>query len=260
MRGRIPSGNGRCASWESSGRRIADAFLGDREKGEGMKRKSGKKEGEAGPGGGKRALPCMFANRALSAKLLEIPGTELHAKLKRSDRRSLSVEVDRNGEILVRAPLRLSERQIHRFLWSRADWIISHQEKRAMEAEQRRSLPPIGTEELRRLADQAEESIPERVRYYAERIGVDYGRIRIRNQQTRWGSCTAAGNLSFNCLLMLCPLEVLDYVVVHELCHRREMNHSPHFWALVEEELPDYRERRDWLRVNGAKLIGRMKG
>ena len=170
------------------------------------------------------------------------------------------MEVDRNGEILVRAPLRLSERQIHRFLWSRADWIISHQEKRAMEAEQRRSLPPIGTEELRRLADQAEESIPERVRYYAERIGVDYGRIRIRNQQTRWGSCTAAGNLSFNCLLMLCPLEVLDYVVVHELCHRREMNHSPNFWALVEEELPDYRERRDWLRVNGAKLIGRMKG
>ena len=225
-----------------------------------MKRKSGKKEGEADPGRGKRALPCMFANRALSAKLLEIPGTELYAKLKRSDRRSLSVEVDRNGEILVRAPLRLSERQIHRFLWSRADWIISHQEKRAMEAEQRRSLPPIGTEELRRLADQAEESIPERVRYYAERIGVDYGRIRIRNQQTRWGSCTAAGNLSFNCLLMLCPLEVLDYVVVHELCHRREMNHSPHFWALVEEELPDYRERRDWLRVNGAKLIGRMKG
>jgi len=89
---------------------------------------------------------------------------------------------------------------------------------------------------------------------------VTYGRITIRNQKTRWGSCSSKGNLNFNCLLMLAPPEVLDYVVVHELCHRMEMNHSKRFWSLVETVLPDYREQEKWLKGEGAVLLRRMLG
>ena len=93
---------------------------------------------------------------------------------------------------------------------------------------------------------------------YAPRIGVSYGRITIRSQRTRWGSCSAQGNLNFNCLLSLCPEEVRDYVVIHELCHRKEMNHSPKFWAEVEKVMPDYARHRKWLKENGGSLIARL--
>ena len=80
------------------------------------------------------------------------------------------------------------------------------------------------------------------------RMGVDYGRITIREQKTRWGSCSSKGNLNFNWKLVLLAPELLDYVVVHELAHRREMNHSKNFWKIVEAELPDYREQRRRLK------------
>ena len=89
-------------------------------------------------------------------------------------------------------------------------------------------------------------------------MGVTYGRSTIRSQHTRWGSCSARGNLNFNCLLALTPPEVLDYVVVHELCHRKELNHSPAFWAEAERVLPDYKNRRNWLKENGTALIARL--
>ena len=94
--------------------------------------------------------------------------------------------------------------------------------------------------------------IPERVRHFAPLIGVDYGRITIRCQRTRWGSCSAKGNLSFNCLLMLLPNEVVDSVVVHELCHRKHMNHSPLFYAEIERVFPEYRKCSKWLKENGG--------
>lgn len=92
-------------------------------------------------------------------------------------------------------------------------------------------------------------------RVEAERIGVAYTRIRIGGQRTLWGSCSACGTLSFNWRLVLAPSEVLDYVVVHELCHRRVPNHSREFWALVERHRPDWRRQRDWLREHGPELL-----
>ena len=97
--------------------------------------------------------------------------------------------------------------------------------------------------------------IPERVAHFAPLVGVDYGSITIRSQKTRWGSCSSKGNLNFNCLLLLAPPEVLDYVVVHELCHRKQMNHSPRFWAEVGRVLPDYKIRVKWLKENGSRLM-----
>lgn len=115
-------------------------------------------------------------------------------------------------------------------------------------------------EELRTLADQALDYIPKRAAYYAEIMQVGYGRITIRNQKTRWGSCSAKGNLNFNCLLMLAPQEIIDYVVVHELCHRKQMNHSKAFWQEVENVMPDYRVHRKWLKDHGCELMMRMLG
>ena len=97
-------------------------------------------------------------------------------------------------------------------------------------------------------------------RNYAEKLGVSYGRITIRNQRSRWGSCSGKGNLNFNCLLMLAPPEVLDSVVVHELCHLRQMNHSERFYAEVLRVFPDYWRCHRWLKENGGALMQRMTG
>lgn len=93
-----------------------------------------------------------------------------------------------------------------------------------------------------------------KVEAYARRLKVDYERISIKEQKSLWGSCSAKGNLNFNWKLVLAPPEVLDYVVVHELCHLKEMNHSPAFWELVEQIIPDYKEKRKWLKDNGGML------
>ena len=121
------------------------------------------------------------------------------------------------------------------------------------------TLAPLTDEELRQLSQQAAQYIPPRVAMYAERIGVSCGRITIRHQRTRWGSCSTKGNLNFNCLLMLTPPEIIDYVIVHELCHRKEMNHSARFWALVAAVLPNYAEQKRWLREHGGVIIGRLE-
>lgn len=90
-------------------------------------------------------------------------------------------------------------------------------------------------------------------------VGVTYGRITIRNQKTRWASCSGKGNLNFNCLLILTPREIIDYVIVHELCHRKEMNHSKAFWSEVESVRPNYKESISWLKEEGSQIIREQK-
>ena len=155
---------------------------------------------------------------------------------------------------MVRAPLRATKGQIEYFVEQHRQWIRQHQEKLERQKRQAAALPPLTGAELQELTERARRCIPERVQYYAPRVGVDYGSITIRCQKSRWGSCSSKGNLSFNCLLMLIPPEVIDSVVVHELCHRKEMNHSKAFYAIVESVLPDYRVSRKWLRDNGDRL------
>lgn len=135
-------------------------------------------------------------------------------------------------------------------------WIHKHMElmKQKMAQYDALEVERLSNAEIQELADKAQMMIPERVEHFAKLIGVDYGRITIRNQKTRWGSCSSKGNLNFNCLLMLTPPDVLDYVVVHELCHRKEMNHSKAFWSEVEKVLPDYKELVRWLKEEGSHI------
>jgi predicted metal-dependent hydrolase len=176
-----------------------------------------------------------------------------------SDRRTLCIEITSDCKVLVRAPRRMPERDINRFIGEKADWIDIHLRKMQKRREEQNKAPETGRalseQDIRLLTTRAKRVIPSKVRKYAEIIGVDYGRITIRMQKSRWGSCSGQGNLNFNCLLMNAPEEIIDYVVVHELCHRKEMNHSPRFWAEVEKILPDYKNRRKWLKDHGNELM-----
>lgn len=176
-------------------------------------------------------------------------------RLIRSARKTISIEIAPNGEVVVRCPNRMQKDAVDAFVSSKAEWIGTHLEKMATEE----AMPAFTEEELRRFAKALKQTLPERVHAYAEALHVRYGRITIRAQRSRWGSCSSEGNLNFNCLLALVPPEVLDYVVVHELCHRKQMNHSARFWAEVERILPDYKLRRDWLKQEGRTLIHRLR-
>ena len=169
----------------------------------------------------------------------------------RSSRKTVSLEIRPDGSALVRAPRGLSDRAIREFVTSKEGWLREKLQK----FENRPTLPRLTEAELENLKKQAKTDIAARVSRLAPLVGVSYGRVTIRAQKGRWGSCSREGNLNFNCLLMLCPPEVRDYVVIHELCHRREMNHSPAFWAEVAKFCPEYRSHRAWLKDNGSRLI-----
>ncbi|MST81854.1 M48 family metallopeptidase [Lachnospiraceae bacterium Oil+RF-744-WCA-WT-13] len=172
----------------------------------------------------------------------------------------MAMEICPDGSLLVRAPLRASVKEIRQFVCSHEGWVIKQRNRMKKETDKLREAEkhPLSPEDIRHLADQALRELPPRIAAYAGQMGVTYGRVTIRNQKTLWGSCSSKGNLNFNCLLMLAPREVQDYVIVHELSHRKEMNHSPKFWEEVEKVLPDYKRRRNWLRENGSAVIRRM--
>ena len=184
----------------------------------------------------------------------------IEIKIIRSSRKTMSLEITKEAEVLVRAPYRVKKAEIDRFVQEKSDWITKHLKKAQEKLAEKKAHPikRMSMEEIRRLADEAVEVLPGKAQYYAPIVGTAYGRVTIRNQRTRWGSCSSKGNLNFNCLLMLAPEEVQDYVVVHELCHRLEMNHSPRFWKEVERVLPDYRTAKQWLKEHGEEIMSRM--
>ena len=196
----------------------------------------------------------------------------MNVKIIRSNRKTLAIQINPDLSVTVRAPMYAPQSDIERILREKESWIQKHIEKIREQEEKRKKTQGekgeygesveseyLTNEEIKKLADKSLQHIPKRVSYYAKQIGVTYEKITIRNQKTRWGSCSSKGNLNFNCLLMLTPPEVIDYVIVHELCHRKEMNHSRVFWAEVEKVIPNYKEQVKWLKENGGKIIGRMK-
>ena len=166
-------------------------------------------------------------------------------ELIRSDRRTLGVEVKRDGTVLVRAPRRMPRRVIDRFLLERADWIRKAQSRQRSRAE---AHPEPDEAEKKAYIRAAKETLPGRVEFWSNRMGLHPTQIRITGARTRFGSCSSEGHICFSWRLMQYPPEAIDYVVVHELAHLRHMNHSPAFYALVERYLPDWKKRKALLK------------
>ena len=212
----------------------------------------------------------------------------IHYNLIRSKRKTISVEITDSGTVLVRAPRWSPKWEIDAFVLSHAEWIREQQAKMAIKFIEDTWTPKLTDEELKSLTKEARKDIMDRINKWAPIVAPDSlwatqaaqvaplvptqsatqaaaqvatqarPRLTIRHQKTLWGSCTPSGNLSFNCLLMLAPEEVRDYVVVHELCHLKHLNHSNAFWRSVECALPDYRTQKKWLKENGRKLLARL--
>ena len=169
----------------------------------------------------------------------------------KSNRKTIAIQIKEDGRVVVRTPYSMSRVKAEQFIEERRDWILKNQ--KALKEKQDQKM--VITQEMRKGGvEKAMEIFPKRVAYYARLMGISYGRITIREQKTRWGSCSGRGNLNFNWKLTLMPPEILDYVVVHELAHRKEMNHSRDFWKIVEQVLPDYQKRRKRLKELSAEL------
>ena len=172
---------------------------------------------------------------------------------RRAGSKGLRLTVASGGRVTLTMPKRLSLRAAEEFLRSQKDWILAAY-RRALD-HPRRLLMEGDEEEYRSHKEEARRRITERVAYFEPLYGVRAKRIAIRNQRTRFGSCSAQGNLNFNYRLIFLPPALFDYVIVHELCHLRELNHSPRFWALVARTIPDYqvrkRELQAFARVQG---------
>lgn len=216
-------------------------------------------------------------------------------KIIRSERRTVGLEVNDRGELIVRAPERLSRAAIDEIIRKHRRWI----EKKLAEAEKRRQMfqPKkfmegerflwLGREYPLRITDERRPALKFtgsefilsarwqvrareifkklyrrkalaylglRTRQLAELNGFMFTRFRLSSASTRWGSCSTRGTISLTWRLIMAPPEIIDYVIIHELAHTREKNHSRAFWKLVEEQLPDYRQRRCWLKKYGFML------
>jgi predicted metal-dependent hydrolase len=179
----------------------------------------------------------------------KVTNENIRVQVIRSGRKSLGLEVRQDGTVLARIPVRLSDRELKAFIEKQQDWILKKvdQVKKRADARTKIKVPSVDAlsdAEIQKIKDK----IADRVKYYCAVMQVTVGCIAIRNQKTRWGSCSSAGNVNFNYQLYYLPDELLDYVVVHELAHRRHMDHSKEFWSEVARYCPDYRARRKQLK------------
>lgn len=178
--------------------------------------------------------------------------------IKKSHRRSISVHVAPDKKVIIKAPVGTPVSVVEDFLREKKAWIVKQLEKVEAQSQLAEEMGPLTSQDISALKKKAKVIIPQRVEYYAKLAGISYNRIAIRLQKSRWGSCSVDGNLNFNCLLALMPLEILDSVVVHELCHRRHMDHSKAFYDDVLKLFPDYKRCDKWLKQNGPAYFKRI--
>ncbi|HEX2792600.1 MAG TPA: SprT family zinc-dependent metalloprotease [Candidatus Paceibacterota bacterium] len=177
-------------------------------------------------------------------------GYELHES-KRAKR--MSVTVYPNGRVRVSKPVRVSREKVEAFVAKQQDWIARTQAKFLRHSGGQLPIPlpkpRRGSKAYKEAVEAARTLVHERLTFYSSLYGFPYGLVSIRNQRTRWGSCSAAGNLSFNYKIAFLPPALADYIVVHELCHTKEHNHSERFWKLVERAVPEHKALRKELRT-----------
>ncbi len=178
--------------------------------------------------------------------------------LVKSKRKTISIQVKPN-EVIVRAPTRMKDKEIENFVETKRNWIEKHLQSLSEKQKLLQNIDPYSEVEIKSFIQKAKQIIPRKVEFYADKIGVEYNKITIRCQRTRWGSCSTKGNLNFNCLLVLLPDEIIDSVVVHELCHIKQMNHSAKFYEEIEKVFPDYMRCHAWLKQNGYKYMNRIR-
>lgn len=212
----------------------------------------------------------------------------------KTQRRSISLTIDQQGKLIVRAPLGIPDHYIESFVVEKRKWILAKQEEfRSRETRQNlryqtgetflylgkkyplqvvdEQIEPFKFSEgfyLRRSSlkeapalfekwyrAQAQDWILKRLVFYTQRYGFQYNQVRFKNTRSRWGSCSSKQNLNYNFRLILAPPDVIDYVVVHELVHLVHKNHSKNFWQAVAKILPRYKMQREWLKINGSRLV-----
>lgn len=176
-----------------------------------------------------------------------------------SDRKSISIQIKEDASIHARAPYYMNLRQVEAFIEEKKDWILENYIKMAERKKDTDAvLTPAQEKQVlllqKRFYNAAKAYFPQRCAQLQKLTGGYYTNISIRNQKTRWGSCSQTGTLCFNYRLMMAPPAVIDYVIVHELCHLTYMNHSKAFWGKVQSILPDYTKSRQWLKEHGHEL------
>ena len=162
-----------------------------------------------------------------------------------SSRRTIAITFDKDGALLLRAPFGTKRKKLESIIRDHAAWIDKHQTRAIQKATVEKNLTH---ESIIALKQEAKKKLIPLTEYYAKRLGISYGKITVTSAKTRFGSCSSEGNIAYSYRLMLFPTEAQEYVVVHELCHRIHMNHSPAFYKMIESILPDYKERRKILK------------
>lgn len=177
-------------------------------------------------------------------------------KIIRSRRKSIGIEIKSDLSVIVRTPYFLSDNAIKKVVFEKETWIDKKIEQ--IKNKSSLSLPTFTQKEIEELREQTKTLITPKAEYYAKILNVNFNKLSVKKQTSVWGSCSAKQNINFNLLLCLCPDQVIDYIVVHELCHLKELNHSKRFWNEVENLLPNYKSARLWLKANGSALIKRL--